>query len=89
MRNTDAQVIFSSILTVRGKNSARNRCIMQIDFWLHGWCYLEDSGFNDDGTSFDDYSLLRRDGIHLSRSGQLGEVVSVVASFTPLHPTQE
>ncbi|XP_040977090.1 uncharacterized protein LOC121232754 [Aquila chrysaetos chrysaetos] len=69
-KSIGAQVIFSSILPVRGKGLARNRCIMQINFWLRGWCRCEGFGFYDNGTFFDDYSLLGRDGIHLSRRGK-------------------
>jgi len=35
-KSIDAQVIFSSVLPVRGKGAARNRHIMHINFWLHG-----------------------------------------------------
>ena len=70
VKSIGAQVIFSSILPVRGKGAARNRRIMQINFWLHGWCRHEGFGFYDNGTFFDDYSLLGRDGIHLSRRGK-------------------
>ena len=70
VKSIGAQVIFSSILPVRGKGAARNRCRMQINFWLRGWCHREGFGFYDNGTFFDDYSLLGRDGIHLSRRGK-------------------
>ena len=63
------QVIFASILPVRGKGAARNRRLMQINFWLHGWCHCEGFGFYDNKIFFDDNSLLGRDGIHLSRRG--------------------
>lgn len=33
VKNINAQVTF---LPVRGKGSARNRCILQINFWPHG-----------------------------------------------------
>ena len=69
-KSIGAQVIFSSILPVRGKGVARNRHIMQINFWLCGWCCREGFGFYDNGTFFNDYSLLGRDGIHLSRRGK-------------------
>ena len=69
-KSIGAQVIFSSILPVRGKGAARNRPIMQINFWLCGWCRREGFGSYDNRTFFDDYSLLGRDGIHLSRRGK-------------------
>jgi len=62
-----AQVIFSSILPVGGRGSARNRCIMGSSSWLHGWCRRECFGFYVNGTFFNDYNLLERDGTHLSR----------------------
>lgn len=62
-----AQVIFSFILLVRKKSAARNRCIMQISYWLCGWCLQEVFGFYENGEFFSDYTLLKRDGIHLSR----------------------
>ncbi|GAB0184010.1 hypothetical protein GRJ2_000866300 [Grus japonensis] len=49
--------------------AGRNRCIRHSN-WLCGWCHREDFGFYDNGTFFDDYNLLERDGIHLSRKGK-------------------
>ncbi|KAK4816812.1 hypothetical protein QYF61_023499 [Mycteria americana] len=43
---------------------------MQIKFWLLGWCRCEGFGFYDNRTFFDDYNLLQRDGIHMSRRGK-------------------
>lgn len=40
---------------------------MQINFWLSDWCHHEGFGIYDKKTFFDDYSLLEKDGIHLSR----------------------
>jgi len=65
-----AQVIFSSISPVGGRGSARNRCIMGIDSWLHGWCHREGFVFYENGTSFYDYNLLERHGTYLSRKGK-------------------
>lgn len=70
VKNIAAQVIFSSILTVRGRSAARNRRILQINYWFCGWCRREGFGFYDNGTFFDDGSLLGRHGIHLSRRGK-------------------
>lgn len=44
--------------------------IMQISFWLHGWGCFESFGFHENRTFCDDYCLLGRDGIHLSRRGK-------------------
>jgi len=65
-----AQVIFSSILPAGGRGSARNRAIMGINSWLHGWCCHEGFVFYDNGTSFSDYNLSERDWTHLSRKGK-------------------
>ena len=70
MKNIGAQVIFSSILPVRGKGAARNRCVMYINSWLHGWCHREGFGFYDNGVFFNDNNMLGRDGIHLSKRGK-------------------
>ena len=45
-----AQVIFSFILSVGGRGSARNRYIIGINSWLHGLCRCEGFGFYDNGT---------------------------------------
>jgi len=65
-----SQVIFSSILPVGGRGSAGNRRIMDINSWLCGWCRREGFGIYDNGTYFNDYNLLERDGTHLSRRGK-------------------
>jgi len=65
-----AQFIFSSILPVGGRGSARNRRFMGIDSWLRGWCRCEGFGFYVNGTFFNDYNLLQRDGTHPSRKGK-------------------
>jgi len=43
---------------------------MNISSWLHGWCCPEGFSFYDNGTFFNDYNLLDRDGTHLSRKGK-------------------
>jgi len=43
---------------------------MGINSWLHGWCCHEVFGFYDNGTFFNDYHLLERDGTHLSGKGK-------------------
>jgi len=68
VKNTGAQVIFSSVLPVGGKRKARNRHMMH-NFWLSGWCWREDIGFYDSRTFCEDYNLLGRVEIHLFRRG--------------------
>jgi len=67
-KNFGAQVDVSSILPIGGRGSARNRCITGINSWLCGWCHHEGFGFYDNGTFFNDYNLLERDG--MSRKGK-------------------
>ena len=69
-RSIGVHVIFSSILTVRIKGAARSRCIMQINFWLCGWCCPEGYGFYNNGIFFNNCILLGSDKIHLSRRGK-------------------
>jgi len=43
------QVVFSSILSVAGKNTARDRKTHLINRWLRGWCCQWNFGFIDHG----------------------------------------
>jgi len=43
---------------------------MGINSWLLDWCRYEGCGFYNNGTFFNDYNLLQRDGTHLSRKGK-------------------
>lgn len=52
-----AQIIFPSILPVRGKDTVRKRCIMEINIWLHECCH-EYFDFDDKGIFSGHYSLL-------------------------------
>jgi len=65
-----AQIIFSAILSAGGKGSARNRCIMNINSLLCGWCRHEGFGFYKNGIFFNDYKLLDRDETHLTRKSK-------------------
>lgn len=68
-KNIHAQVAFSSILSARGMKEARSRYIVHINFWLHGWCQHESFDFYTNRIFYEDYNLLWRDGIHLSKRG--------------------
>lgn len=70
MKSTGAQVIFSPILPVRGKEAGRYRQITNINSWLCGWCHCEGLGFYDKRTMFNDCNLLGNGGIHLSQKGK-------------------
>lgn len=37
MKNTSAQVNFSSVLPVGGKRAAKNKVIMHVNSWICGW----------------------------------------------------
>lgn len=105
VKNSGAQVIFSSILPVGGNGAGRNRDVRHINSWLHGWCHLKSFDFYDNGTFFDYYNLLGSYVIHLSRRGKEifhssgptwwrglwteGLGGSEVAVLTSLHPTEE
>ncbi|XP_075777593.1 uncharacterized protein LOC142827220 [Pelodiscus sinensis] len=64
-----AQVVFSSILPVKGRGPGRERCILEVNTWLRRWCRQEGFGFLDHGVLFQE-GLLGGDGVHLSRSGK-------------------
>ncbi|XP_075757100.1 uncharacterized protein LOC142818831 isoform X1 [Pelodiscus sinensis] len=64
-----AQVVFSSILPVKGRGPGRERCILEVNAWLRRWCRQEGFGFLDHGVLFQE-GLLGGDGVHLSRSGK-------------------
>ena len=70
VKGRDAQVIFFSVLPVRGRGAGRGQYIMQINN-LVSWLLLSlGFGFNDHGKSFNEYNLLGRDRIHLPRRGR-------------------
>ncbi|XP_068782230.1 uncharacterized protein [Struthio camelus] len=69
VKGLGAQVVFSSILPVRGKDRRRSRRIFQVNSWLRRWCWQQGFGFYDHGTLFEDQQLMGRDGIHLTKRG--------------------
>lgn len=70
LKGTAAQVTSSFLLPVWEKGVGRNRGLMQINTWLSGWWYGWDFGLYGLRMLFDDYNLLGRDGIHLTRNGR-------------------
>lgn len=70
MRESGAQVTFSSGLPVAGSNIGRNRQTQSINTWLHGWCHRHNSGFFDYGMPYMAPGLLVLDGIHLFKGGR-------------------
>lgn len=47
--------------------AGRERCILELNVCLRGWCCQEGFNFLDHGMLFWEERLLSRDGIHLSR----------------------
>ncbi|XP_068784552.1 uncharacterized protein [Struthio camelus] len=70
VKGLGAQVVFSSILAVRGKDGRSSRPIFQVNNWLRHCCWQQGFGFCDHGTLFEDQQLMGRDGIHLTKRGR-------------------
>lgn len=47
LKGSGAQVVFSSILPVRGRGSGRRRQIEQVNAWLSSWCQIQGFVFYD------------------------------------------
>ncbi|KAM7138764.1 uncharacterized protein RBU57_016504 [Macrochelys suwanniensis] len=69
VKDFGAQVVFSSILPVKGRGTGRDRCIVEVNAWLRRWCRQEGFGFLNHGMLIQE-GLLGRDGVHLSRRGK-------------------
>lgn len=50
--------------------AARNGCTVHIKSLFRGWCLNENAGFYNSGIFNEDYKLLGRDEIHLSKKGK-------------------
>ncbi|GAB0204581.1 hypothetical protein GRJ2_002923700 [Grus japonensis] len=70
LKDSGAQVIFSSLLPVKGSNGGWNRRMQSINAWLHGWCQRHNFGFFDNGAAYTAPGLMNPDGIHLSQRGK-------------------
>ncbi|GAB0179160.1 hypothetical protein GRJ2_000381300 [Grus japonensis] len=70
LKDSGAQVIFSSLLPVEGSNGGWNRRTQSINAWLHGWCQRHNFGFFDNGMAYMAPGLMNPDGIHLSQRGK-------------------
>nr|XP_048718317.1 uncharacterized protein LOC125641845 [Caretta caretta] len=70
IKEFEAQVVFSSILPMEGKGLGRDRRIMEVNEWLHKWCWREGFGFFDHGMVFQEGGVLGRDGLHLTKRGK-------------------
>jgi len=63
VRESRAQVIYSSLLPVAGSDVARNRQTQSINTWLRGWCHQHSFGFFDNGMAYTAPALLASNGI--------------------------
>jgi len=62
-------VVFSSIPSVAGKNTERDRKSHLINRWLRDWCHWWNFGFFDHGEVYMAQGLLATDGVQLSQRG--------------------
>lgn len=53
-----AQLVFSSILPVIGRETQQEQLIIEVNHWWHWWCHEEQFGFWDHGLGFLDDDLL-------------------------------
>ncbi|XP_068809548.1 uncharacterized protein [Struthio camelus] len=69
VKGLGAQVVFSSILPVRGKDGKRSRRVFQVNNWLRRWCWQQGFGVYEHGPLSEERQLLGKDGIHLTKQG--------------------
>jgi len=62
VKESGAQVIFSSLLPVVGRDVERYRQTQSINTWLRYWCHHHKFGFFDHGTTYTAPSLLASNG---------------------------
>jgi len=74
VRDSGTQVVFSSILPVKGKGLERASGIWQINKWSQDWCHSQVFGYLDYGKSFEKPSLVGADEVHLTRKGRASSV---------------
>jgi len=70
VEGSGAQVVFSSIPSVAGKNTERDRKTHLINRWLRDWCCRWNFGFFDHGEVYMAQGLLATDGVRLSQRGK-------------------
>ena len=70
MEGSGAQVVSSSIPSVAGKYTERNRKTHLVNMWLRGWCHQWNLGFFDHGEVYIAPGLLATDGFQLSQRGK-------------------
>ncbi|XP_074806320.1 uncharacterized protein LOC141986053 [Natator depressus] len=67
IKEFEAQVVFSSILSVEGKGLGRDRRIVEVNKWLRSWCRREGFGFFDHRMVFQEGGVLGRGELHLTK----------------------
>jgi len=70
MRESGAQVIFSSLHPIVGSVTGRNRQAQSSNTWLYGWCHHHSFGFFDRGMPYMAPGLLAPKWSHLSQRGK-------------------
>jgi len=70
VRESGAQVIFSSLLPVVGSDIGSNRQTQSMNTWLHCWCHHHNFDFFDNGVAYTVPGLLVSNGSHLSQRGK-------------------
>jgi len=70
VEGSGAQVVFSSISSVAGKNIKRTRKTHLINRWLRDWCHCWNFGFFDHGEVYTAPGVLATDGVQLSQRDQ-------------------
>lgn len=70
LKDSGAQVVFSSIVPVMRRDTGRNRHAQDINAWLQDWCLHQNFDFYNHGRVFETQGMLGPDGIHLSQWGK-------------------
>jgi len=70
VRESGAQVTFSSLLPFAGSDIRTNRRSQSTNMWFCGWCHCQSFGGFVNGMAYTAPGLLVSNGIHLSQSGK-------------------
>ncbi|KFR02209.1 hypothetical protein Y956_05133, partial [Nipponia nippon] len=70
LEGSGAQAVFSSIPSVAGRHTERNRKTQLINTWLRGWCQQWNFGVFSHGAVYMAPGLLETDGVHLLQRGK-------------------
>ena len=84
LKGSEAQVVFSSVLSVGDWNPRRRQRMHQVNEYLCNWCHVQGFGFHDLGNSFERLNMLTRDGVHLNKMGKSFLVANLLDSLAVL-----